>query len=157
MFCDTSYITVPSAAGSTVVYWSRQHELSLPQITLPPLLRNRSGYNANLSASCILHLQLLSKSNHTASHRRCCYCDKFPALLQLSSQYISFVNVVFRIDWSGFIRPVHTIQCSCTLCVECVPKDFAWFKISFSHSNKYKIGGLFLVAHKCSNYSVFLF
>ena len=104
--------------------------------------------------SCILHLQLLSKPNHTASHRRCCYCDRFPALLQPNSQYIYFVNVVFRTDWSWFVRPVHTVQCSCTVGVGCVPKDFAWFKISFSPSNKYKIGGLFLVAHKCSHCSV---
>jgi len=119
MFCNTfiSYITATSAAGSTIVYCNRHHvELSIPQIALLPLPCNRSGYSANLSASCILQLQLLSKPNHTASHRRCCYCDKFPALLQPSSHYISFVNVVFRIDWSGFIRPVHTVQCSCTLC-----------------------------------------
>jgi hypothetical protein len=75
--------------------------------------------------SCILHLQLLSKPNHTASHRRCCYCDKFPALLQSISQYISFVTAVFRTDWSRFVRPVHTIQCSCTICVGRVPEDFA--------------------------------
>ena len=90
-----------------------------------PLLWNRTGYKSERQESCILHLQLLSKPNHTASHRRCCYCDKFPALLQSSSQYIFFATAVFRIAWSRFIRPVHTIQCSCTLCVGRVSEDFA--------------------------------